>query len=85
MKRRDFLINVGGATIAGTGAMSGLFCAGKQETNKKYRVIDTHLHIFDTSHKVPTHFDDNFNGLSRKCATAENTIEGMKRGGIEKA
>ncbi len=85
MKRRDFLINVGGATIVGTGAMSGLLCAGKQETHKKYRVIDSHLHIFDTTHKVPTHFDDNFNGLSRKCATAEKTIEGMKRGGIEKA
>ena len=77
MKRRDFLINVGGATVAGSGVLSGLLTAAEQETLKKYRVIDTHLHIFDTTHKVATHFDDNFNGLYRKCATAEKTIEGI--------
>ena len=80
MNRRDFLTAVGSATMTGTGLCGGSSVT-EPEPAVRYRVIDAHVHVFNTWHKLPTHFD----GVPRTSATVENTVAALDAGGVEKA
>jgi membrane dipeptidase len=79
MRRRDFLTALGGAAAIG----AGLAAQSGQEKAKKpvYRVIDAHLHIMNTNHKLPDHLRP----MPREYSTLEKTLEAMDQGGISKA
>ena len=81
MKRRDFLAAVGKAAVFGPGLLTAAANQEGQQCRKHYRVIDTHLHMFNTKLNLPTHFG----GEARENATVEKTIAAMKKGGVEKA
>jgi membrane dipeptidase len=74
MDRRDFMISVGASALA-TGTSPG------EEKRKTYRVIDTHLHLFNTRLQgqkgVPVYMNLD--------ATVEAAVVAMDRGGVAKA
>ncbi|MDD2764620.1 MAG: amidohydrolase family protein, partial [Opitutaceae bacterium] len=47
----------------------------------RYRVIDAHLHMFNTNLDLPAHFV----GAQRENATTEKTLAAMDKGGVDKA
>ena len=54
--------------------------AGEGEPEKRYRIIDAHLHLFNTALNLPCHFEKH-----RTNATVEKALAAMDRGGVEKA
>src|SRR5262245_39372562 len=76
--RREFLAATGSATLATT---AGRVSAAAAPAAKPIRVIDTHLHLFNT--KL-----EGANGVPRYIgvdATVEAAIAAMDRGGVDKA
>jgi membrane dipeptidase len=75
MHRRDFLASMGAALLAG-------HAGGEPEkAPKSYRVIDTHLHLFNTNLEgtkdIPAYI--------KKDATVEAALIAMDRGGVDRA
>ncbi|HZW35093.1 MAG TPA: membrane dipeptidase [Isosphaeraceae bacterium] len=81
MRRRTFLAAIGGAPAAGALATGQVPPGGTPGPKKPYRVIDTHLHIFNTHTKLPAHFG----GSVYQMAHAEATVDALRRGGVDKA
>jgi membrane dipeptidase len=81
MRRRTFFAAMGRASAAGAMISSRAASAAARGPDKPYRVIDTHLHLFNTHTKLPAHFG----GLTYEMATAEATVDALQRGGVDKA
>src|SRR5689334_20445295 len=81
MRRRTFLATMGGSSVAGSVALSRATSNAAARTSKPYRVIDTHLHLFNTRTKLPAHFG----GVIYDMATADATVDALRRGGVDKA
>ena len=56
MKRRDFLVAMSGSLAAGAEAKCSGELSAPAEAAQHHRVIDTHLHLFNTHTKLPAHF-----------------------------
>jgi predicted TIM-barrel fold metal-dependent hydrolase len=79
MRRRTFLATIGGSAFAGAAAWSQV-----TQQNKRYRVIDTHVHIFNTHTNLPAHFK-RLGNVVYDMANAEAAVNALRRGGVDKA
>src|SRR5262249_45735886 len=68
-----------GSALAGSAAWSQ---ATRQ--NKRYRIIDTHVHIFNTHTNLPAHFK-RLGNVVYDMANAEAAVNALRRGGVDKA
>src|SRR5262249_3960084 len=82
MHRRTFLATMGASSMAGPVAWSRVAPGDEVPPAKKpYRVIDTPLTLFNTHTKRPAGFE----GLPYEMATAEATVDALRRGDVDKA
>ena len=81
MRRRTFLATIGNSSLAASMASRVTAADDASRSRKPYRVIDTHLHLFNTHTKLPAHFG----GVIYDMATAEATVDALRRGGVDKA
>jgi len=81
MRRRTFVAAAVGSALCGAARTAAHAARHERATADRWRVIDTHLHIFNAALNLPAHFG----GRARRWATAEKTIAALRRGGVAKA
>jgi membrane dipeptidase len=81
MRRRSFLAAIGGSAVGSSGAVSRAAPDGAPAPDRPNRVIDTHLHLFNTHTKLPAHFG----GTVYTMASADATVDALRRGQVDKA
>lgn len=79
MKRRRLLTTLGGALAGGVTARFGSSASARNPQEKKFRVVDGHMHVFNSDLQ-------NKNGIPQYAgpSTIEYTLQLMDEGGIDK-